>query len=65
VGRSAQTPPDRETDETLAGKRYIVLIEVAEVKEIHPFAIDRSQYGNMDDWLPVENIELAALDHHH
>jgi len=48
-----------------AGKRYIVLIEVADVKEIHPFAIDRSQYGNMDDWLPVEKIELAALGHHH
>ena len=40
-----------------AGKRYIVLIEVAEVKEIPPFAIDKSDYGNMDDWLPVEKIE--------
>ena len=48
-----------------AGKRYIVLIEVADVKEIHPFAMDRSQYGNMDDWLPVEKIELVALDPHH
>jgi len=47
------------------GKRFIVLIEVADVKEIHPFAIDRSQYGNMDDWLPVGKIELAALDPHH
>jgi hypothetical protein len=40
-----------------AGKRYIVLIEVADVKEISPFAIDKSNYGNMDDWLPVESIE--------
>jgi len=40
-----------------AGKRYIVLIEVADVKEVPPFAIDKSNYGNMDDWLPVEKIE--------
>jgi hypothetical protein len=40
-----------------AGKRYIVLIEVADVKEVAPFAIDKSDYGNMDDWLPVEKIE--------
>lgn len=39
-----------------AGKRYIVLIEVNDVKELEPFEIDRSQYGNMDDWLPVEDI---------
>lgn len=39
-----------------AGKRFIVLIEVADVKEIHPFAIDKSKYGNMDDKLPVEKI---------
>lgn len=40
-----------------AGKRYLVLIEVAEVKPVTPFAIDKSNFGNMDDWLPVENIE--------
>jgi len=45
-----------------AGKRFIVLIEVADVKEIRPFAIDRSKYSNMDDWLPVEKIESAAVD---
>jgi hypothetical protein len=44
-----------------AGKRYVVLIEVAEVKEIPPFAIDRSKYGNMDDWLPVEKIESVMI----
>ena len=44
-----------------AGKRYIVLIEVADVKEIPPFAIDKSKYGNMDDWLPVEKIESATV----
>ena len=43
-----------------AGKRYIILIEVADVKEIHPFAIDKSKYGNMDDWLLVDKIESVA-----
>ena len=40
-----------------SGKRYIVLIELKEVQSIEPFAIDRSGYGNMDDWLLVEAIE--------
>lgn len=44
-----------------SGKRYIVLIEVADVKEIHPFLIDKSEYGNMDDWLPVEKIESVTV----
>jgi hypothetical protein len=44
-----------------AGKRYIVLIEVADVKEISPFAIDKSKYGNMDDWLPVEKIDSVTI----
>ena len=42
-----------------AGKRYIVLIEVGDVKEIPAFAINRSNYGNMDDWLLVEKIEAV------
>jgi len=40
-----------------SGKRYLVLLEVAEVKPVIPFVIDKSNFGNMDDWLPVENIE--------
>jgi hypothetical protein len=40
-----------------AGKRYLVLIAVKDVQPIEPFAVDRSGYGNMDDWLPVEIIE--------
>ncbi|NMC60194.1 MAG: hypothetical protein GYA51_12560 [Candidatus Methanofastidiosa archaeon] len=40
-----------------AGKRYLVLIEVDDVKELSPFSIDKSQYGNMDDWLLVEDIK--------
>lgn len=40
-----------------AGKRYLVLIEVKKIQELKPFKIDKSGYGNMDDWLPVEKIE--------
>jgi hypothetical protein len=40
-----------------AGKRYLVLIEVKDVGPLEPFEIERSSYGNMDDWLPVEAIE--------
>jgi hypothetical protein len=40
-----------------AGKRYLVLIEVKDIHTVKPFAIDRSQYGNMDDWLPVGEIK--------
>ncbi len=40
-----------------AGKRYLVLIELENVLSIDPFSIDRSEYGNMDDWLPVDKID--------
>lgn len=45
-----------------AGKRYLVLISVSDVERIPAFAVDKSDYGNMDDWLPVENIERVKLD---
>ncbi|MDY6878324.1 MAG: hypothetical protein SWK90_19260 [Chloroflexota bacterium] len=44
-----------------AGKRYIVLIEVKDAEELPPFPIDKSDYGNMDDWLPVGEIEEVKL----
>jgi len=44
-----------------AGKRYIVLIEVEGVETLPPFPIDKSDYGNMDDWLPVKDIETVKL----
>jgi hypothetical protein len=44
-----------------AGKRYIVLIEVDQVQEIPPFPIDKSSYDNMDDWLPIGNIDAVRL----
>jgi hypothetical protein len=39
-----------------AGKRYLVLIEVEKPVALDPFPIDKSDYGNMDDWLPVDDI---------
>ncbi len=40
-----------------AGKRYLVLISVKELAALAPFAIDKSEYSNMDDWLPVGDIK--------
>lgn len=40
-----------------AGKRYLVLIGVVKVESLDPSLIDKSEYGNMDDWLPVELID--------
>lgn len=40
-----------------AGKRYIVLIGLKKVEEIKSFAIDKGNYGNMDDWLLVKKID--------
>ncbi len=49
-------------EKRFSGKRYLVLISIKYFEEIEPFKIDRSEYGNMDDWLPVENIENVKTD---
>jgi hypothetical protein len=46
--------------EKWAGKRYLVLIEIHEIEVIDPFRIDRSNFTNMDDWLPVGKIEMIT-----
>ena len=45
-----------------AGKRYLVLIEIDEVQALESFRIDKREFGNMDDWLPVENIEKVKIN---
>lgn len=40
-----------------AGKRYLVLIKLRDIATVDSFEINRSEYGNMDDWLLVEDIE--------
>jgi hypothetical protein len=44
-----------------AGKRYLVLVEVSDLEKVPPFRIDKSGYGNMDDWLLVEDIEKVRM----
>jgi len=39
-----------------AGKRYLILVEVGQVTKVTPFQVDKSDYGNMDNWLPVGDI---------
>jgi len=44
-----------------AGKRYVILLELKDFEALEAYKIDRSDYGNMDDWLPVENIKKVKL----
>ena len=44
-----------------AGKRYLVLIEIQDATALEPFRIDKSDYSNMDDWLPVNAIESVKI----
>ncbi len=48
-------------EKRFAGKRYLILISIKDFRELEPFKIDRSEYGNMDDWLPVEDIEKVKV----
>jgi hypothetical protein len=45
-----------------AGKRYLVLIRIADPVKVEPFEINKSEYGNMDDWLPVEDIDCVRCN---
>lgn len=44
-----------------SGKRYLVLISLDSFQYLEPFKIDRSQYSNMDDWLPVNDIRKVIV----
>lgn len=43
------------------GKRYLVLIGIENVAPLSPFGVDKSEYGNMDDWLMVGEIGKVKL----
>ena len=45
-----------------SGKRYLVLIEITSPEPLKPFGIDKSEYSNMDDWLPVEDINSVKKE---
>lgn len=51
---------DKAMFERFAGKRFLVLIWLRDFEILTPFGFDRSQFGNMDDWLPVESIESVT-----
>lgn len=51
----------RKQKEKFGGKRYLVLIEIASPEEIEPKAIDKSAFSNMDDWLPVGNVDSVIV----
>jgi len=44
-----------------SGKRYLVLIGLTDIEQVAPFGIDKSQYGNMDDWLLVGDIQTVRI----
>jgi hypothetical protein len=44
-----------------SGKRYLVLIGLERIEKIEPFKIDKSNYSNLDDWLPVEDISTVKI----
>lgn len=48
--------PDKQF-EKWAGKQYLVLVGIDDIREIEPFRIDKSHFTNMDDWLPVGTID--------
>jgi len=52
--------PDKQF-EKWAGKRYLVLIGLNNIKEIKPFRINKSNFTDTDDWLPVGNIEIVTI----
>jgi hypothetical protein len=52
---------DKRMMKRFAGKRYIVLITIADFELTEPFGIDKSAYGNMDNWLPVEDINKVRM----
>jgi len=37
------------------------LIEIKELEILDPFPIDKRDYGNMDDWLPVGDINNVKI----
>ncbi len=45
-----------------AGKRYLVIISIENFELIEAFKLDKTNFGNMDDWLAVENIENVRIN---
>ncbi len=52
---------NKALEKRFSGKRYLVFITLKAFKTLEAFQIDKSKFGNMDDWLPVENIEKVKI----
>jgi hypothetical protein len=52
--------PDKQF-EKFAGKSYLVLIGLDDIREVEPFPIDKSNFTKTDDWLTVGRIEEVLL----
>ena len=52
---------DKGLKNRFGGKRYLVLISIKDFSETDYFKIDRSSFGNMDDWLPVGDIDRVKI----
>ena len=52
------------TDDQLkrwGGKRYVVLVGVEKVIRLYPFDINKSKFGNMEDWIAIKDIEKIRI----
>lgn len=52
---------DKAMFDRFAGKRFVILIKLNDFENIEPFKFDRSSFSNMDDWLPVGNVNDVKL----
>jgi hypothetical protein len=52
--------PDKQF-EKIAGKSFLVLIGIDNIKEINPFRIDKSGVSDFGDWLSVGKIETIIF----
>lgn len=54
--------PDKQF-ERWAGKKYLVLIGVSDIKVIEPIKIDLKGFAFSSDWLRVSDINIVSLNH--
>jgi hypothetical protein len=47
--------------EKIAGKRYLLLIQVEKVEQLSLFRLDRSSFPEMGDWITVGKIDEFIL----
>jgi hypothetical protein len=48
--------PDKQF-EKMAGKRFLILIELTDIELVKPMRIDKSAWPDADNWISVDKIE--------